>query len=95
MFIKTFLLRQRLEKENSFIFNGLDDRNLILIPENFSNSNCFVSNEIPIHSDGEECQVFINQNLIDKLLMFFQDLKLDKKVENFFFTKTLLKHFLG
>ncbi|RNA13688.1 suppressor of fused -like protein [Brachionus plicatilis] len=75
------ILKQRLDKENSFIFNGLDDRNLVLVPENFSNSNCFVTNENPIQSNGEECQILINKQLIENLCTFFQDLKLEKKEE--------------
>lgn len=70
-----------MEKENSFIFNGIDDRNLILIPENFKNSNCLVTDEHPVQSNGEECQVLVNKKLIDNLYIFFQDLKLDKKVK--------------
>ena len=79
-----YCLRQRLEKDNSFIFNGLDDRNLIMIPENFGSSTSYVTNELPIQSNGLECQLLLNKNLIVSLCNFFHEIKIDKKVCNIF-----------
>ncbi|CAF0783366.1 unnamed protein product [Brachionus calyciflorus] len=73
------ILKQRLDKGNSFIFNGLDDRNLILIPNNFGSSFCYVTTESPIQSNGMECQILISQKLLLSLCNYFQDIKIDMK----------------
>lgn len=73
------ILRQRLLKENSFIFNGIDARNLIFIPPNFKNNNCFVSSMDPLKTDGTQCQVLLTHRSILSLIEFFQIIKIEKR----------------
>jgi len=73
------ILRQRLLKENSFIFNGIDSRNLILIPSNFKNTNCFVSSTEPLKTDGTQCQVLLTNRTICSLIEYFQIIKIEKR----------------
>lgn len=68
-------------KENSFIFNGIDSRNIILIPPNFKNVNCFVTNEEPLKSDGTQCQVLLTNRTILSLIEYFQIVKIEKRVK--------------
>lgn len=73
--------RGRLERSNSFIFNGLDGRILILIPENFSNSECHVSKNCPLKSNKNETQLFLSKSIINELLTALNTIKIDKEKE--------------
>jgi hypothetical protein len=78
------ILKKRLDKYHSFIFNGADSKNLILIPSNFSNSETVVNNKNSLKSNGMECQLLLTKKSIYSLKSFFDAICLEKKVINFF-----------
>ena len=69
-----------MENHNSFIFNGIDGRNLILIPSHFENSDCHVSNRFSLKSNGNECQIYIGKRTLSALNKYFQSVDFNSKV---------------
>ncbi len=74
------ILKQRLDKYQSFIFNGKDNKNLILIPSNFSNGEAYVNNKYSLKSNGIECQLLLTKKSIYTLKNYFDAIEIDKKV---------------
>ena len=87
------ILKQRLDKYNSFIFNGIDNQNLILIPSNFSNNEMRVNHKSSLKSNGKECQILITKKSNHALKSYFDSINIDSKVNikflKFFFEITL------
>jgi hypothetical protein len=71
-----------LKKGNVFILSGLDNRVLILVPPTFKNSNIYVDEETAIVSNGNDCQIYLNQSIIDTLIQYFEGILNEEIVDD-------------